>query len=136
MSRWRFASWWRAQSWTRRRCFGQLRVWLRVGCWSAPEGIITAALLRPCQTREFRIGYAAMAGNSLFSQEMSNSLRLAAAANNIELIEVDNRMSARVAIRNSERLVRDRVDLAIEFQVHQRAAAQIAVEFLAGQVFR
>ncbi len=86
-------------------------------------------LFRPCQTREFRIGYAAMAGNSLFSQEMSNSLRLAAAAKNVELIEVDNQLSARVAIRNSERLVRDHVDLAIEFQVHQTAAPKIASNF-------
>jgi len=86
-------------------------------------------LFRPCQTREFRIGYAAMAGNSLFSQEMTNSLRLAALQKNVELIEVDNELSARIAIRNSERLVQDRVDLAIEFQVHQQAAPEIASNF-------
>jgi ribose transport system substrate-binding protein len=86
-------------------------------------------LLVPCRTREFRIGYAAMTGNSLFSREISDSLRLAAAAKGIELIELDNQLNARVAVHNSERLVRERVDLAIEFQVHQKAAPAIALNF-------
>ncbi|MDQ2776823.1 MAG: helix-turn-helix domain-containing protein, partial [Acidobacteriota bacterium] len=86
-------------------------------------------LLAPCRKREFRIGYAAMTGNSLFSREISDSLRLAASTKGIELIELDNQLSARVAIRNSEQLVRDRVDLAIEFQVHQKAAPAIASNF-------
>ncbi len=86
-------------------------------------------LVAPCRSREFRIGYAAMSGNSLFSQEISNSLRLAAAGKHIELIELDNQLSARVAVHNSERLIRDRVDLAIEFQVQQKAAPEIASNF-------
>jgi len=87
------------------------------------------SLVVPCRPREFRIGYAAMTGNSLFSREISESLRLAVTRNGFELIELDNQLSARVAIRNSERLVSDGVDLAIEFQVHQEAAAKIASNF-------
>jgi ribose transport system substrate-binding protein len=87
------------------------------------------SLFVPCHSREYRIGYAAMTGNSLFSQEISTSLRAAAAARDIELIEVDNHLNARVAISNSERLIRDRVNLAIEFQVHQKVAPEIASNF-------
>lgn len=86
-------------------------------------------LVAPYAKREYRIGYAAMTGNSLFSQEISSSLRVAAAERKIDLIELDNQMNARVAIHNAERLIRDHVDLAIEFQVHQKAAPEIASNF-------
>ena len=86
-------------------------------------------LMVPRSRREFRIGYAAMAGNSLFSREMTDGLRQAAATKSVELVELDNQLSARVAIHNSEQLVRDGVDLAIEFQVHQKAAPEIASNF-------
>lgn len=79
--------------------------------------------------RELRIGYAAMSSNSLFSREIGDSLRLAVAAHGIELVELDNQLSPRVAVRNSERLVRDGVKLAIEFQVHQKIAPLIASNF-------
>ena len=87
------------------------------------------SLVTAYRAREYRIGYAAMTHNSLFSQEISSSLRLAAAAQQIELIELDNRLNARVAVNNAERLIRDRVNLAIEFQVHQKAASEIALNF-------
>ncbi len=86
-------------------------------------------LLLPCRTRDFRIGYAAMANNSLFSREISTSLRLAAAVKGVELIELDNQLSARTAINNAARFIRERVDLVIEFQVHQKAADEIAESF-------
>ena len=70
-----------------------------------------------------------MTGNSLFSREIGESLRLAVAANGIELVELDNQLSARMAVRNSEKLVRDGVRLAIEFQVHEKVAAAIASNF-------
>jgi ribose transport system substrate-binding protein len=85
-------------------------------------------LVTPYRTREYRIGYAAMTGNSLFSREISNSLRLATAGKNIQLIELDNQLSARVAIHNADRFIRDRVDLAIEFQVHQKVASEIGAK--------
>jgi ribose transport system substrate-binding protein len=69
-----------------------------------------------------------MTGNSLFSREISNSLRLATAGKNIQLIELDNQLSARVAIHNADRFIRDRVDLAIEFQVHQKVASEIGAK--------
>jgi ribose transport system substrate-binding protein len=87
------------------------------------------SLMLACRSSHFRLGYAAMAGNSLMSREISQSLRLAAATRHIELVELDNELSTQVAIRNSERLVRDDIDLAIEFQVHHHVAATIASNF-------
>lgn len=87
------------------------------------------SLLSASLKRSFRIGYAAMTSKSLFANDVSESLRVAASANGIELVELDNQLSARIAIRNSERLARDRLDLAIEFQVHQEVAETVAAKF-------
>ncbi len=70
-----------------------------------------------------------MTSKSLFANDVTESLRVAAAAKGVELVELDNQLSARIAIRNSERLVRDRIDLAIEFQVHQEVAKIVAAKF-------
>lgn len=93
------------------------------------EGDRYRSRLIPIPPREFRLGYAAMASNSLFSREISESLRLAVASHGIELVELDNQLSPRIALRNSERLVRDQVKLAIEFQVHEKIAPEIASNF-------
>ncbi|HSU33895.1 MAG TPA: substrate-binding domain-containing protein [Bryobacteraceae bacterium] len=86
-------------------------------------------LMAPIRERGIRIGYGAMAANSLFSRAVSEGIRLAAESRGIELIELDNQCSARTAIRNSERLVRERVALAIEFQVHHEVAPLVASKF-------
>ncbi len=89
------------------------------------------SLVTASGNRNFRIGYAAMTSKSLFARDVSKSLRVAAAARGVELVELDNQLSARIAVRNSERLVRDRIDLAIEFQVHQEVAEIVAAKFAA-----
>jgi ribose transport system substrate-binding protein len=79
--------------------------------------------------QSFRIGYATMTTKSLFARDVTDSIRVAAAETSTELIELDNQMNARVAIGNSEKLVRERVDLAIEFQICQEIAPLIASKF-------
>ncbi len=86
-------------------------------------------MVAPYRVPEFRIGYATITGDSLCTCEISDSFRRAAATKGIELVELDNQLSAPMAIRNSERLVRDHVDLAIEFQVHRKPASVIASTF-------
>jgi ribose transport system substrate-binding protein len=76
-----------------------------------------------------RIGYASMSENSVFSRDVTDGLRLAAQENDIELIECDNRYSAKVAIRNAEMLVKERVDVAIEVQIHEQVAPIVAQKF-------
>lgn len=83
---------------------------------------------RPGRNR-VRIGYAAMTGNSVFSRDVSDGLRRAAQERGVDLVECDNRYSAKVAIRNAEYLVREKVDLAIEVQIHEQAAPLVAARF-------
>jgi ribose transport system substrate-binding protein len=91
-------------------------------------------LFRPLGTRRFRLGFAAQT-DSEFSREVSDSLRRAAAEHeNVHLITVNNRYSAREALRNAELLVRERVDLVLEFQTYQRVAPVIASKFLEANI--
>lgn len=76
-----------------------------------------------------RIGYAAMTASSVFSRDVTDGLRLAAADKGIDLVECDNRYSAKIAIRNAETLVKEKVDLAIEVQIHEHVAPIVASKF-------
>lgn len=87
-------------------------------------------LVRTGFSQSFRLGFAAQT-NSEFSLEVTEGLKRAAAANDrIHLILVNNRYSAREALRNAEYLVRERVNLVLEFQTYQRVAPGIAARFL------
>jgi ribose transport system substrate-binding protein len=77
----------------------------------------------------YRLGYAAQGQDSQFSKEVSASLQRAAAAEGIELISVDNRYNAKTAQRNADLLVREKVDLAIEFQTDEHVAAVVAAKY-------
>src|SRR5579875_1386393 len=83
----------------------------------------------PVTGKRFRIGFAAQGGTE-FSQEVKRSIETVAARENIDLITVDNRYSAREALRNADLLIREGVDLVLEFQTYERVAPVIAAKFL------
>jgi ribose transport system substrate-binding protein len=77
-----------------------------------------------------RIGYAAQGQNSSFAREVHASLLAAAPRANLELIVVDNRYQPKVALRNADHLVKENVDLVIEFQTDEAIAPAIASRYL------
>jgi ribose transport system substrate-binding protein len=85
--------------------------------------------LRPFKQRPYRLGYAAQGTDYQFSKEISTGLQRAAAAQGIELISVDNRYSAKIAQRNADVLVREKVDLVIEFQTDEHVAPIVAAKY-------
>src|SRR5213082_965964 len=85
--------------------------------------------VRPWKQRLYRLGYAAQGTDYQFSREVTESLRRAAAAEGIELICLDNRYSAKIAQRNADLLVREKVDLAIEFQTNEEVAPIVAAKY-------
>lgn len=85
--------------------------------------------VRPWKQRLYRLGYAAQGTDYQFSQEVTSGLQRAAAAEGIELISLDNRYSAKTAQRNADLLVREKVDLAIEFQTDENVAAVVAAKY-------
>jgi ribose transport system substrate-binding protein len=85
--------------------------------------------LRPWKQKLYRLGYAAQGTDYQFSREVSASLQRAAIAEGIELISFDNRYSAKIAQRNADLLVREKVDLVIEFQTDQDVAPIVAAKY-------
>jgi len=85
--------------------------------------------IRPFKQKPFRIGYAAQGTDYQFSREVSVGLQRAAATHGIELISVDNRYNPKIAQRNAEVLVREKVDLVIEFQTDEHVAAAVAAKY-------
>ena len=80
--------------------------------------------------RRHRIGYAAQGQSTSFPREVLAGLQRAADRENVELIVLDNRYQPKVALRNAEHLVRERVDLVIEFQTDEAVAPAIASTYL------
>ncbi len=83
----------------------------------------------PLQTRPFRIGFAAQ-GDSEFSRTVMRSMETAAAREHVQLITLNNRYSAKEALRNADLFIKEQVDLVLEFQTYDRVASLIASKFL------
>ncbi len=76
--------------------------------------------------RRLRFGFAAQSGEMPFSVAVAESVTAAAAAAGVELIALDNRQDADVALRNAEVFVSKHVDLVLEFQVEEQVAPHVA----------
>jgi ribose transport system substrate-binding protein len=87
------------------------------------------SFLRPFKQKLFRLGYAAQGTDYQFSKEIATGLQRASQAEGIELICVDNRYSAKIAQRNADVLVREKVDLVIEFQTDEHVAPIVAAKY-------
>src|SRR5215471_6675190 len=85
--------------------------------------------IRPLKNKLYRFGYAPQGQPSQFSMTVSASLKRAAEADGIELICLDNRYCAKTAQKNADLLVREKVDLAIEFQTDEHVAAVVAAKY-------
>ncbi|MBI4478378.1 MAG: substrate-binding domain-containing protein, partial [Acidobacteria bacterium] len=85
--------------------------------------------VRPFRQKSFRIGYAAQGVDYQFSKEILTGLQRTAAAEGIEVICVDNRYNPKIALRNADILVREKVDLVIEFQTDEQVAPIVAAKY-------
>jgi ribose transport system substrate-binding protein len=79
--------------------------------------------------RKYRIGYAGQGQDSSFAREVHDGLLRAAEREHVELVVVDNRYQPKIALKNAELLIRERVDLAIEFQTDEAVAPPIAAKY-------
>jgi ribose transport system substrate-binding protein len=92
---------------------------------------LTSAIRR---RKRYRIGYAGQGQDSSFAREVHDSLLRAAEREDVELIVVDNRYQPKVALRNAEQLIREGVDLVIEFQTDEAVAPAIASKYLEADI--
>lgn len=105
--------------------FRLLRTLEEEGLLRRPEGRKYISNVNILTQKRFRIGYASQ-NNDSFSRAVTQGLRWAADRHQIDLIEVENQYNAKAALRNAQKLVDQRVNLAIEFQVHERIGSQLS----------
>jgi ribose transport system substrate-binding protein len=79
--------------------------------------------------KKYTIGFAWPGEDYLFSHDVNESVRRAARSANVNLILADNRYNSKVAVRNADMLIREGVDLAMEFQTDERVAPIIAAKY-------
>lgn len=84
--------------------------------------------------RRLRFGFAGQSAEMPFSVAVAASVTAAAAAAGVELLQLDNRYDPDVAIKNAEELVRQRVDLVLEFQVEEYVAPHVAHIFKKAEI--
>src|SRR2546430_6793768 len=84
--------------------------------------------------RLYRIGYAEQGQDTSFDREVRLSLARAAEREHVELIVVDNKYQPKVALRNAAYLIREKVDLVIEFQTDEIIAPAIASQYLEASI--
>jgi len=80
--------------------------------------------------RRFRIGYASQGQASSFPREVQAGLLQSAREADVELVVVDNRYDPKIALRSADQLIREEVDLVIEFQTNESIAPAIAGKYL------
>ncbi len=84
--------------------------------------------------RLFRIGYAAQGQDTSFDREVRLSLTRAAEREHVELITVDNRYQPKIALRTADYLIKEQVDLVIEFQTDEVIAPAIASKYMEANI--
>jgi len=84
--------------------------------------------------RLYRVGYAAQGQDTSFDREVRLSLARAAEREHVELITVDNRYQPKIALRTADYLIRERVDLVIEFQTDEMIAPAIASKYMEARI--
>jgi ribose transport system substrate-binding protein len=90
--------------------------------------------IKPLASHGFHFGFAAQTTDSEFSREVADSVQRAADREQIPLITVNNRYSPTSALRNAELLIRERVNLVLEFQTYEHVAAVISSKFLEANI--
>ena len=93
---------------------------------SEPRGY--TSMVRFVAPSAFRIGYASQTESSAFAQEVTASIRRAADRAGVQLVFADNKGSPVIALRNAERLAKERVSLVIEFQTFDSVAPLISAK--------
>jgi ribose transport system substrate-binding protein len=84
--------------------------------------------------KTYKLGYAAQGTDYLFSREVSESVQRAAAMEGMKLIFVDNHYNPKISQKNADMLVREKVDIAIEFQTDQDVAPIVASKYRAANI--
>jgi ribose transport system substrate-binding protein len=88
----------------------------------------------PLAYRTYRVGYAQLSAGQPFSDAVTGGLVEEARKSFVDLLITDNQYNANKAIQNAEWMIEQRVDFAIEFQVHHKVAPVLAHMFAKARI--
>ena len=108
-----------------------LKTFVHRGYLSQAQDGLYRYISRP---KKMRFGFGSQSTEMPFSNEVTASLKLAAAAIGVELVILDNMYDGPTAIANAEQFIDRRVDIIIEFQVEQDVAPIIADKIAAANI--
>jgi ribose transport system substrate-binding protein len=108
-----------------------LKTFVHRGYLSQSQDGLYRQISRP---KKMRFGFGSQSAEMPFSNEVTASLKQAAASVGVDLVILDNSYDGPTAIRNAERFVDSRVDLIIEFQVEHDVAPIIADKIAAAGI--
>lgn len=92
----------------------------------------SAADFTPCgaENHHYRIGFANLGENMPFSVDVRRGVeRAAQAAGNIDLVLADNQLSDKIALQVADHLVKQNLDMVIEYQIDEQAGNRIMDKF-------
>ena len=115
---------------SRTTAFRMLATLVEQGMLERPGKNQYRAVTEPWRRALYRVGYASQSEEFSFSRLVSESIRSSAYEAGVELLELSNRYSPTVAVRNAEMFVRERVDLVIEFQTNEQSASIVGSKLM------
>ncbi len=89
---------------------------------------------KPNRSSKYRIGYAAQSSEFAFSRAVTRGIIESAAKASVDLLVLDNQYSPAVALTNADRLLREKIDLIMEFQTDAQVAPLISARVTARKV--
>jgi hypothetical protein len=90
--------------------------------------------VKPLRRRKYRFGYSHQGKDSTFVQEWSDSIVRAAAEETVDLIVLDHGHDLAKALRNADLLIREQVDLVIDYVVDAQVASLTAAKFMEANI--
>jgi ribose transport system substrate-binding protein len=90
--------------------------------------------LQPLANKRVNLGFAAQTTDSEFSRDVNESVHRIASREHIQLIAVNNSYSAKKALHNADLLIKEGVNLVLEFQTYEHVAPIISSKFLEANI--
>jgi ribose transport system substrate-binding protein len=87
------------------------------------------SVVRAPKQRRYKFGYAWPGEDYLFARDVIDSVTRVARGEGIDILLADNQYDSRVALHNADVLIREGVQLAMEFQTNEAIAPIIAAKY-------
>src|SRR5215813_11486991 len=115
-------------------CFRLLQSLVRGGMVERVGKGAYRSRVQPLAKPTFKLGFAAQSTDSEFSRDVNDSVHRIATREHFQLIAVNNRYSAKTALHNADLLIKEGVNLVLEFQTYEHVAPIISSKFLEANI--